>query len=341
VRLISSAAHPDDRLAFKRKLFSSHIPTDSSCGILEVESTSHHSDYDHYHAVTLSDGYHVLFVDSSNGMLTLGCDAPIGEPTKLLRRIFFVPPEQGGVPKLYTAASDLTHGARIVAVYQDTIMLYSVPSDMIALSQLEQTGKNFDRGTCSSYFSKGNKHHWRNWLDENTPFSVGHQAEAEDPEQVWPVVIQGTAIGTLKGICEVAVQTRPEISIWALTYSLQCKCWRLRNYVDPIVRIKQYVCRNGIVHDSHSVDGNSDVIMSDTLPILPARIATSLLAHDGRDECAEAKRSSLSGLHGGVIKRMPRALATENDDWIDMIDVRGCADAWYDNDGDVVMCIGA
>jgi hypothetical protein len=30
----------------------------------------------------------------------------------------------------------------------------------------------------------------------------------------------------------------------------------------------------------------------------------------------------------------------ENDDWVDMVDVRGCSDAWYESDGDVVVWYG-
>jgi hypothetical protein len=40
------------------------------------------------------------------------------------------------------------------------------------------------------------------------------------------------------------------------------------------------------------------------------------------------------------MKRMPKALAVENVDWADLVDVRGCSDAWYDGDGDVVMLHG-
>jgi hypothetical protein len=63
------------------------------------------------------------------------------------------------------------------------------------------------------------------------------------------------------------------------------------------------------------------------------------------EECdgSRAERSIVVGFDdhvSGVMKRMPKALAVENVDWADLVDVRGCSDAWYDGDGDVVMLHG-
>jgi hypothetical protein len=30
----------------------------------------------------------------------------------------------------------------------------------------------------------------------------------------------------------------------------------------------------------------------------------------------------------------------ENDEWVELLDVRGCSEVWYDWDGDVVMWYG-
>jgi hypothetical protein len=49
-------------------------------------------DCDHYQAIPLSDGSHVLYTDPASGSLCLGSDAPVGAPTKLLRKVLFVPP---------------------------------------------------------------------------------------------------------------------------------------------------------------------------------------------------------------------------------------------------------
>lgn len=89
LRLISIAAHPSDRPSICRRFFSSR-PTLSlfwrSFGF-ENRGPSYASgaaNCDHYRAVPLSDGYHVLFTDPASSKLFLGSDAPLGGPTKLL-----------------------------------------------------------------------------------------------------------------------------------------------------------------------------------------------------------------------------------------------------------------
>lgn len=37
-----------------------------------------------------------------------------------------------------------------------------------------------------------------------------------------------------------------------------------------------------------------------------------------------------------LVKRLPRAMSVENDEWVDFLDVRGC-DAWFEENGDVMM----
>jgi hypothetical protein len=135
-------------------------------GSFGFESATHRpgsSSCDHYHAVPLSDGYHVLFIDPANGLLTLGCDAPLGGPTKLLRKITFTPPEKNAVPKLYSAAADLSQGARIVVTYGDALVLYSVPPDVIRLSQMEQNADSWDAYNSSTTpLLKLRRNHWLN-----------------------------------------------------------------------------------------------------------------------------------------------------------------------------------
>jgi hypothetical protein len=272
--------------------------------------------------------------------LVLGCDAPLGGPTKLLRKIVFIPPEEKAVPRLYTAAADLSHGARVVLAYGDTIMLYSIPPDVIAFSQTERKAKSPNAQISREGF---HKNHWLNWWDEPSASADTQTSDTNEPNTIWPISIHGTEIGQLKHVCELAVHTRPDITIWAFTHSSQCKSWRLRNYMDPITRKKQHVCCDGLVHDSYFMNEVRDVIMTDAPS--PPRLHTTidLPVCGARDEQPRVERSVMLGLDGnasGVMKRMPRALAVENDDWVDMVDVRGCSDAWYDGDGDVIMFYG-
>jgi hypothetical protein len=135
-------------------------------GSFGFESTSNRPgspSCDHYHAIPLSDGYHVLFIDPANGLLKLGCDAPLGRPTKLLRKITFVPPEQNMVPRLYSAAADLSQGVRIVVTYGDSLVLYGIPPDVIRLSQMEQNAKSWDAYNASTNPTlRRQRNHWLN-----------------------------------------------------------------------------------------------------------------------------------------------------------------------------------
>lgn len=345
LRLISSAAHPNDRPSIRRRFFLSRPRISSFWGSFGFEAGSRGNgpSCDHYHAVPLSDGHHVLFIEPTSGKLALGCDGPLGGPTKLLRKVIFFPPEDKVVPRLYTAAADLTWGARVIVVYGDTIMLYSIPPDLLKLSQLEQKAESAAGHNAPSISSQGrDKNHWLNWLEEPSTFTPTTRSETYYTNPIWPITIRGSEIGRLSGICEVSIQTRPDIQIWAFTHSAQCKTWRLSNYVDPIVCTKHHVCQDGLVHDECTIDDTGDVIMKEAMPRTPTSAHTLRVAGDA-DEYLRAERSVIVGFDGnasGVLKRIPRALAVENDDWVDLVDVRDCSDAWYDADGDVVMFYG-
>lgn len=335
LRLISSAAHPSDRPALNRKFFPNPIANSIwiSCGF-EARCRQPRG-CDHYQALPLNDSHHVLFIDPSTERLTLGCDAPLGGPTKLLRKVTFSPPEEeNDVPRVYTAAADMSSGARIVVAYGDAIMLYSIPPDVLALSKLEQATESWDIYNAPPFSSNGrHPDHWLNWWDGPTAF------DPDNDSPVWPISLSSTEIGRLPDICELAIQTRPDIAIWAFTYTSQCRTWRLHDYTDPVVRAKQYIDRSGLVHDSHLANVDRDVIMHDAPPSSIASSAIALHVEGEEWETPAAERRVVVGFDGsasGVLKRVPGALAVKNDGWIDGVDVRGCKDAWFEGGGDVV-----
>jgi hypothetical protein len=79
------------------------------------------------------------------------------------------------------------------------------------------------------------------------------------------------------------------------------------------------------VHDSYAIDRDDDIIMQDA----PQSCTAIELRLEGEEsESSRAERSVALGFDGhasGVLKRMPKALAVENDDWVDLVDVRGCS----------------
>ena len=99
----------------------------------DVDSNLPLTDSDHYRAVPLSDGRHMLFIEPTSLHLCLGSDAPVGAPTKLLRKVICLPPPStrvGHAPSCYTAGSELQWGVRIAAAFGRKIMMYSIPSDV-------------------------------------------------------------------------------------------------------------------------------------------------------------------------------------------------------------------
>ena len=106
-----------------------HTGEDGRQGILRTV------DCDHFRAVPMSDGIHILFTDPKSGLLCLGSDAPLGGPTKLIRKFVFLPPGYVStttklLPICYAAAKDLQWGLRIAVVYADgSLVLFNIPSD--------------------------------------------------------------------------------------------------------------------------------------------------------------------------------------------------------------------
>ncbi|KAF3005731.1 hypothetical protein E8E13_006344 [Curvularia kusanoi] len=316
LRLISSAAHPINRPAISRRLFNGSA-TRSFWGSVGFEGRyrQFHA-CDHYHAIPLSDGHHVLFVDPSNNRLTIGCDAPLGGPAKLLHKLVFISPEENIVPRIYTAASDLSSGARIVVMYGDTLVLYSVPVDALALSRTEQAAESWDVYNAPPFSPAGRHHdHWLNWWDEPAAYDPKLKSEA------------------------LAIQTRPDITIWAFTSTSQCKTWRLRNYVDPVARYKQAIDRCGLTREVYDMDESGDAVMQDAsfTSFTDQAVGNGVGQGHGTGPATEnPSRADLDGNASGVLKVLPRALAVENDRWVDSIDIVSCADAWFEGGGDVV-----
>jgi hypothetical protein len=187
----------------------------------------------HYHAVPLSDGHHILFLDPINQVLTLGCDGPPDRPVKLLRKIMLLPPRGGGIASIYNAATDMSWGARIAVAYGDTIVLYSIPPDVLDVSCFEHETQHSLRAFI---LEREANSHWLDWHD--------HESLSPDADSIWPLAIRGTEVGKLGGVCELVVQTVPGVSVWAFSKTAQCKSWRLGGYAGAVGR-EGFVCRGG------------------------------------------------------------------------------------------------
>lgn len=144
----------------------------------------------------------------------MGCDAPLGGPVKLLRKVAFIPPSVGDhAPRLYTPAFDMSRGLRVVVVFGEKIMLYSIPPDVCEFSRAEKKAESWSSHSVPLFANEEecSGDQWTEWWNNTT------SRERENNASIWPIAVRGQQIGILKGVCEVTITTRPDITIWAFT----------------------------------------------------------------------------------------------------------------------------
>ncbi|KAL2427132.1 hypothetical protein ABEF95_009032 [Exophiala dermatitidis] len=197
---------------------------------------------DHFRAVPISDGSHLLFTDPSSGFLCLGSDAPLGGPTKLVRKIMFVPPTtesvRPSVPLVYSAGKALEWGLRVVSFYANgELVLYNVPSDLLHKIQAEQT--SFDAWDGSSTM-------------ETLPTPA--TAPANATRSIFPVTVSGATLAQVgqEFIDDLAVYTQGGgFSLWVFYRSGSAELYRIYS-PSPARRRLEHVGRNGLVYEDTS-----------------------------------------------------------------------------------------
>ncbi|KAK5014655.1 hypothetical protein LTR60_003248, partial [Cryomyces antarcticus] len=289
LRLVSSAAHTTERPAIRSRFYRRGTGVSSLWGNLGLHSHGNNSgsprgsspnNHDHYRAVPLSDGYHILFTDPKSNLLCLGSDAPLGGPTKLLRKMMFVPPSPSDsadkassegadsnsaiVPALYAAAADVSQGVRVVAMYGESIVLYSVPPDVFAHSMAEQESKveartnptPYNDATFDDTTNEPNLE-WLRWWPDHMD-SCGHAKEA----CIWPLKVRGILIGTVSGLVDLAISCSPVLTIWGFSLDGRASTWQVDTGHRPLVVSHKVVAADGTIR-SVNLDADSDVTRAD------------------------------------------------------------------------------
>lgn len=190
----------------------------------------------HYRAVPINDGFHIIFVEPRTGLLCIGSDAPVGGPTSLTRAFVCVPPfgkdptesiKEARVPTVFTVGSDLSWGLRVVAAYQDRIVLYSIPLDVfnVIRKERERQGEGVmgdsdlarDWFVDSERFRKARESLVQNQNgDWEFLLSVSYRPTA----MMWPFKIYGKEIGRVDNVVELALQSsNGGARIWAFAAS--------------------------------------------------------------------------------------------------------------------------
>ncbi|KAH0491054.1 hypothetical protein TgHK011_002500 [Trichoderma gracile] len=239
------------------RLLSRNVPRDSPLRRLVAASA------DHFRAVPLSDGYHILFTDPRTGSLCLGTDAPVGSLTRLLRKLWFRPPPQAHspVPLLYTAGADTRHGVRVVATFaaarrgdgesgQQLIVLYTVPPDIF----------HDIRRTEGEARSTGYRHRDDRGFNRPEPRYSATDL-LNDPfgdDCPYPVEIHGHVVAVCGNLTEIALNSSPDLIIWAFAAEGWAKAWAL-NTGRRDRPLRSAAQRDGSIRQ---VDADGDVLMA-------------------------------------------------------------------------------
>lgn len=257
-------------------LLSTNVPRDSPLRRLAAASA------DHFRAVPLSDGYHILFIDPRTGNLCLGSNAPVGSLTRLLRKVWFHPPPQAysPVPLLYAAGADIRHGVRVVATFaarrreeefefsdvavrslghgkskEQLIVFYTVPPDVFY-----DIRRSDAEARSTGYRSPEGREPGRS-EPRYSPIDIFSDPFGEN--SVYPVEIHGHVVATCGNLTEIALNSFPDLIIWAFTAEGWAKTWVLdTGRREPILRSAAQ--RDGSIRQ---VDADGDVVMVDSLPL--------------------------------------------------------------------------
>ena len=277
LRLISSAAHPTQRHDIAMKFMAKVIQVDpnltnSFWGTIGFEASLPTiagivSDHDHYRAVPMSDGIHIMFADPDTGLLTLGSDTPAGDARRLTRKIIFLPPTEGAIPLVYASTLDSTGSPKIVCGFGDEIVLYSVPSDVLEMSRKAQ------KPCCLSEADLKQAREWmRFWPKNDIP--ANHPGATDptyidnpQPRAVFPLSLRGVPVGLLRGLQELSINTKTKrVTIWAFAANGDASVWQLDDGTPGSALTQRSVGRDGRVLASFTVDPDGDVLMQDPTP---------------------------------------------------------------------------
>jgi hypothetical protein len=201
-------------------------------------------DSDHYHALPLSDGHHILFTDTQSGSLCLGADAPAGSLTRLVRKIWFRPPPRACSlsPVIYAASADLVHGVRVVAAFtaqsgtsgsgavrseEQLVIFYTVAPDIFHnLNERNPLCETY--GTYKKPCRQPGSSEWLSWWPRENMHDSGVLTDPFVDNTSHQLKISGQMVGTGRNLVDVAVDASPELTIWVFSADGWAKTWAMK-----------------------------------------------------------------------------------------------------------------
>ena len=309
LRLISSAARPCENTALSNEIFGESLRSDTfwqrmgwdsdlECQrnhMTSIDRSRHkerhpsrqtpRSKFDnsnHFRAVPLSDGYHILFTDPSSGCLCLGSDAPNGGPTKLIRKIWFEGPP-GLSPLIYASGADLSWGVRVIAVYggegdEQSVWFFSVPRDIF---DAEEVALRMSRSPIKFKIqqSKDKNLEWKSWIGQSISGSESTNSDAyagTSPQHPsWLCKIGGQEICKARNLVDITIDSGPGMIVWMFANNGIATAWRLDDG-RSIEHVTSSVMSDGTIRMK---DADGDIDMVDLAEFYSP--SDSLVSYDG------------------------------------------------------------
>ncbi|KAF5657947.1 calcium permeable stress-gated cation channel 1 [Fusarium heterosporum] len=249
---------------------------------------------DHYRAVPLIDGHRVLYTDPRTGTLSLGSKAPTGSPNRLICQAHLRPPTDisSSLPVLYTAASDRMNGVCVAATFsviggddalgehadamssdvdplltsdmdRQTVVIFTIPHDLLAV-----TSGSLCRQHCLEATQYKNESEQMHVIDgrpkgscSNIDFPDGPSAE----RATHPIEIRGQAVAICRNLVELALNSGPDMVLWAFGAQGWTRAWALR------AGCKDELHRTVVQADGtlRHVDSKGDYIMTELDQTVP------------------------------------------------------------------------
>ncbi|KAI9931458.1 hypothetical protein MW887_010033 [Aspergillus wentii] len=253
LRLVSSLAGPG-------------MPGWENGNVSLVKATHCH----HYRAIPINDGLHLLFIEPRTGLLCIGSDSPIGGPTSLTRALICVPPygkytsdgiKEALVPTVFAVGSDLSWGLRIVAAYQDRLILYSVPLDVFNVIRKERErqgdGVMGDSDIARDWFLDGDRSRTRRESlvqNQNGDWEFLLSVSYRPTAMMWPFKIYGKEIGRMENVVELSLQSSyGGARVWAFGASGKTNIIDIDTFTTTTQRASDIPCKSLVIDTDGSV----------------------------------------------------------------------------------------
>ncbi|KAL1882516.1 hypothetical protein Plec18167_002932 [Paecilomyces lecythidis] len=224
-------ASKTDHCATGKSLYSTPQSPSSNRKILNIKCKG----------LPINDGLHLLFVDAYTGFLCMGSDAPLGSAESLTRALICIPPlavdeKHGSTPDIFTAGSDLRWGLRIVAAYRSSIVLYSVPADVLKIVQRERErqgdGVIADSDLARDTFLANNS----GTQSQNGDWTFLLDNSCQTTSMMWPFTICGKQIGQMVDITNLALQTsHGSVRVWGFDSTGKARIFDIDTFTSPTI----------------------------------------------------------------------------------------------------------